>query len=123
MAVGIEDILLARAQQEERDRISPQNAALLGAGIAGTAGITLGDAYQRLLPNKNPLRPGMRMAGGLVGAILGGALGAGSRELMIKQSPAAAMLAKLQTEGDLSVNDQQALQSMLADTYSSTLGM
>jgi len=123
MAVSIEDILLARAQQEERDRISPQNAALLGAGIAGTAGITLGDAYQRLLPNKNPLRPGMRMAGGLVGAILGGALGAGSRELMIKQSPAAAMLAKLQTEGDLSVNDQQALQSMLADTYSSTLGM
>ena len=123
MAVSIEDILLARAQQEERDRISPQNAALLGAGIGGTAGITLGDVYQRLLPNKNPLKPGMRMAGGLVGAVLGGALGAGSRELMIKQSPAAAMLAKLQTEGDLSVNDQQALQSMLADTYSSTLGM
>ena len=119
----VEDILLARAQQEERDRISPQNAALLGAGIGGTAGITLGDVYQRLLPNKNPLKPGMRMAGGLVGAVLGGALGAGSRELMIKQSPAAAMLAKLQTEGDLSVNDQQALQCMLADTYSSTLGM
>ena len=123
MAVGIEDILLARAQQEEQDRISPQSAALLGAGIAGTAGITLGDTYQRLLPNKNPVRPGMRMAGGLVGAILGGALGVGSRELMIKQSPAASMLAKLQTEGDLSVADQQALQSMLADTYSSTLGM
>ena len=123
MAVGIEDILLMRAQQDAASRPSTGDSAILGAGIGGTAGIALGDLYQRLTPSKNRFAPGMRMAGGLVGAILGGALGAGSRELMMKQSPAANMLAKLQTEGDLGAVDQQALQSILADTYSNTLGM
>ena len=34
------------------------------------------------------------MAGGLTGAILGGALGAGTREVLMNESPAARMLAK-----------------------------
>ena len=123
MAVGIEDILLMRAQQDAADRPSTKDSAVLGAGIGGTAGIALGDLYQRLTPGKNRFAPGMRMAGGLVGAILGGALGAGTRELMVKQSPAANILAKLQTQGELSAVDQQALQGILADTYSNTLGM
>ena len=42
------------------------------------------------------LKPGYRMAGGLVGAILGGGLGAGARELMISESPAARLLARAQ---------------------------
>ena len=63
------------------------------------------------------------MAGGLVGAILGGALGAGTAAMMKQNSPAAEILAKLQTQGDLNAVDQQALQSILADTYSNTLGM
>ena len=127
MAVSIEDILLARAQQEEQSQMSPGTAAVLGAGIGGTAGVTVGDLAQRLktgIVGKGPaMKPGMRMAGGLVGAVLGGALGAGAREAMVSESPAARMLAKLQTDGDLSYADQQALQNMLADTYSSTLGM
>ena len=43
------------------------------------------------------IKPGMRMAGGLVGAVLGGALGAGTaQQAMIQESPAARMLAKVQ---------------------------
>ena len=57
------------------------------------------------------------MAGGLVGAVLGGALGVGMREEMIRNSPEAAMLAKLQS-GTYTVNDQAALEGMLANTYS-----
>ena len=123
MAVGIEDILLARSMADQERRIDPGEGAILGAGIAGTAGIAIGDLAQRINPSKNPLKPGMRMAGGLVGAILGGALGAGTAAMMKQNSPAANILAKLQTEGDLSPADQQALQSILADTYSNTLSM
>jgi hypothetical protein len=71
----------------------------------------------------NPIRPRMRMAGGLVGAILGGALGVGAKQVMMQDNPAAELLAKLQVDGDLSPSDQQALQSVLADTYNNTLGM
>ena len=121
MAVGIEDILLARAMHDQESNLG--QGALLGAGIAGTAGIALGDLQQRLDPSKNRFAPGKRMAGGLVGAILGGALGAGAAQLMKQTSPAADLLAKLQVQGDLSNSDQLALQNVLADTYRNTLGM
>ena len=132
MAVSIEDILLARAISDQNERVKPEQGAALGAGIAGTAGIAIGDLAQRLKPQTQMstmpptgyrLKPGMRMAGGLVGAILGGALGAGTAAMMKQNSPAANILAKLQTDGDLNPADQQALQSILADTYSNTLGM
>ena len=133
MAVGIEDILLARAMQDERDKPDLETSALIGAGLGGTAGITFGDLAQRLQPMTQKrvmppsigsrVKPGMRMAGGLVGAILGGALGAGTRAMMTNNSPAANILAKLQVQGELNANDQQALQSILADTYSNTLSM
>ena len=71
----------------------------------------------------NPVKPGMRMAGGLVGAVLGGALGAGAQQMMIKESPAARMLAKVQTTGELSYADQNALENILADAFSNTLSM
>ena len=133
MAVGIEDILLARAMQDERDKPDLGTSALIGAGLGGTAGITMGDLAQRLQPMTQKrvmppsigsrVKPGMRMAGGLVGAILGGALGAGTRAMMTNNSPAANILAKLQVQGELNANDQQALQNILADTYSNTLSM
>ena len=43
--------------------------------------------------------------------------------MMKENSPAANILAKLQVQGELNAVDQQALQSILADTYSNTLGM
>ncbi len=131
MAVSIEDILLARAQQDEADRPKLGTATSLGATggaalgvLAGQQAHSAGQLVNRVFGNKaNPVKPGFRMAGGLVGAILGGALGAGTRQMMIQESPAARMLAKVQTEGDLSYADEQALQNILADTYSNTLGM
>ena len=131
MAVSIEDILLARAQQEEANRPSTGTAASLGATGGALLGMMAGQPVHNagVLINKmsgrkaNPVKPGMRMAGGLVGAVLGGALGAGAQQMMIKESPAARMLAKVQTTGELSYADQQALENILADTYSNTLSM
>ena len=131
MAVSIEDILLARAQQDEANRPGIGTAASLGATGGALLGMVAGSPVHNagVLLNKmsgrtaNPIKPGMRMAGGLVGAVLGGALGAGAQQAMIKESPAARMLAKIQTTGELSYADQQALENILADTYSNTLGM
>ena len=127
MAVGIEDILLARAQEEQSRVPSQGTAAALGAGGGALLGMMAGSPVHNagVLLNKmsgrkaNPIKPGMRMAGGLVGAVLGGALGAGAQQMMISESPAARMLAKVQTQGELSYADQQALENILAATYSS----
>ena len=133
MAVGIEDILLLKAQQDAQSQPDPATGAALGAGIGATAGVTMGQIANRLRPQTqmnimppNPmyrLKPGHRMAGGLVGMILSGALGAGTAQMMKQQSPAASLLAKLQVEGDLTPSEQASLQNILADTYSQTLGM
>jgi ABC-type lipoprotein release transport system permease subunit len=132
MAVSIEDILLARSYADQENRLDTEESVILGAGIAGTAGISFGDLAHRMNPTQMStmppnvgarLKPGKRMAGGLVGAILGGALGAGASQMMQQQSPAASILAKLQTQGELNAVDQQALQNILADTYSNTLGI
>ena len=131
MAVSIEDILLARAQQDEASRPKLGVATSMGAAGGAALGVLAGQqahAAGRLVNRvfnrtPNPVKPGMRMAGGLVGAILGGALGAGTRQAMIQESPAARMLAKVQTQGELSYADSQQLENILADTYSNTLGM
>jgi len=133
MAVGIEDILLLKAQQDAQNQPDPAIGAVLGAGIGGTAGVTLGQVATRLKPQTQistmppsamyRLKPGHRMAGGLVGLILGGGLGAGTAQMMRQNSPAADLLAKLQVNGDLTPSEQQSLQNVLADTYSQTLGM
>ena len=132
MAVSIEDILLARSMADSNEQPDMGQGALIGAGLAGAAGIGYTDLAARLRPQTqmdvmpprgHRLKPGHRMAGGLVGAILGGALGAGTASMMKENSPAANILAKLQVQGELNAVDQQALQSILADTYSNTLGM
>ena len=65
-----------------------------------------------------PGGPVKRMAGGLVGAILGGQLGSTIRQMAIQESPAGALLAKAQAQGELNDIDKRALQQVLADTYS-----
>ena len=110
---------------------STGTAASLGATGGALLGMLAGQPVHNagVLINKmsgrkaNPIKPGVRMAGGLVGAVLGGALGAGTRQVMMQESPAARMLAKVQTQGELSYADEQALQNILADTYSNTLSM
>ena len=69
-------------------------------------------------PRNRPLKPGSRMAGGLVGMILGGGLGAAIRDQAIRDSPEAAILAKSQAQG-LTEADEYELARLLENTYTS----
>ncbi len=129
MAVSLEDILLMRSQQESQNESNL--SSIIGAGVGGAAGITLGDLSRRLNPTQQMImpssalsrvKPGMRMAGGLVGAVLGGALGSGAAQAMKEESPAARLLAKLQIDGDLSYSDKEALEHVLTNTYNNITG-
>ena len=64
-------------------------------------------------------KPGLRMAGGIVGALLGGGLGAGAQQQMANEAgPAGALLAKIQAQGGLMPGDEARLESVLRDAYS-----
>ena len=145
MAISIEEALLAKAQQDQQNQMSTGTAALLGSGAGALAGAAagavpyaVGNQINKLKdrlrggealvsgPMENmrkAVRPGPRMAGGFVGALLGGGLGAVAQQAAMQNSPAAVLLAKLQTEGSLSPSETQQLQSVLADTYSNITGI
>ena len=148
MAINLEDALLAKAQLDQQNQMSTGTATLLGSGAGALFGAAAGEIPyqgsllmnrlkdrlsegQGLVPVKTTgmqnvraaIKPGPRFAGGLVGAILGGALGAGVQREAIRDNPAAVLLAKLQTEGTLSAAETQQLQSVLADTYSNITGI
>ena len=144
MAISIEEALLAKAQQDQQNQMSTGTAALLGSGAGALAGAAAGAVPYEVGNQINKLkdrlrggetlvsgpmqnmrkavRPGPRFAGGLVGAILGGALGAGAQQAAMQDNPAAVLLAKLQTEGSLTPSETQQLQSVLADTYGNITG-
>ena len=139
MAVSIEDILLARAASDEASRPTTEQVATGGAILGSLGGVALGQgahtaselvgSAKRFVtragdkPMMSRVKPGYRMAGGLVGAILGGALGAGARQIMIAESPAARLLARAQVNGEMTAADEKMLEDILADTYSNTLSM
>jgi hypothetical protein len=147
MAISIEEALLAKAQQDQQNQMGTFPATALGMGAGALLGAAGGEVPHQggLLINKlkdrlaegqglvpvtktgmqnvrASIKPGPRFAGGLVGAILGGALGAGIRSEAIQDNPAAMLLAKLQTQGSLTAYETQQLQSVLADTYSNITG-
>lgn len=135
-------VLAMRAMEDEQNRFDGPEGAVLGslAGsslgvLAGTPGHMLGqrkiaqidkmamnEGMTGVAPRqvvKDRARPGARMAGGLIGALAGGALGAGTAELVKRESPAARLIAKIQTQnGRLNTQDAQLLQNMLTDSYS-----
>ena len=130
MASSIEDILIAKALADAESRPDPAAAMGGGAAVGGVLGALAGQAPHRIgtiFDGNKPLnttadvgralRPGFRMAGGLVGAILGGGLGLGARNAMVQDSPAAAILAKMQAQGTLNPMDRNQLQSVLKDIY------
>ena len=94
------------------------SGALLGS-LIGTVPHSLGQRKLRkegITPNK--ARPGARMAGSLVGALVGGGLGAGTSELVRRESPEARLIAKIQVQGGrLTETDKMQLQEMLASGY------
>ena len=105
MASSIEDILYAKALADAEAR--PGYGAPVGLGAVGgaVAGMSMPGNFKT------------RMAGGLVGAIMGGGLGAGMRNMAVQESPAAAILAKLQSTGTLNPMDRAQLQSVLKGIY------
>tara|TARA_B100001094_G_scaffold265723_1_gene268311 strand:+ start:1517 stop:1840 length:324 start_codon:yes stop_codon:yes gene_type:complete len=100
---SVEEILMAKAMADARDKPDPAVAMGTGASIGAAAGL-LGGGKGRL-------------AGGLMGAILGGGLGLGVRNMMIQESPAAAMLAKMQAQSGLDVMDRKQLEYVLRNAY------
>jgi hypothetical protein len=98
--------------------VGASGGALLGA--LGGAPLNAGGMAINRMMGRSPrgLRPGFRMAGGLVGAIAGGALGAGAAQMMKQSSPAGEMLAKIQAKGgNLNAMETMQLEQILADAY------
>ena len=120
---------MMKAAYDEQERLQQQNTAgLLGAAggglmgaAAGTIPHSIGNAVNALKgTQKTPMRsirPGFRAAGGLTGAILGGALGAGVASIMKSESPAARGMAQLQAGGDIDQYTLKQIEDELATVY------
>ena len=102
---SVEEILMAKAMADAKNKPDPAVAMGTGAGLGTAGGMMMGRGVRG------------RLAGGLVGAILGGGLGMGVRQMMIEESPAANMLAKIQAQGNLNPMDRMQLQAVLKDIY------
>ncbi len=122
----IEQVLLAQAAQEAEQGPRLSDLVALGAGggaalgtLMGTAPHMVGKGIGHMRGTNHFMKPGARMAGGLVGVILGGGLGAMAQQSMATQTgPAGAMLAKIQAQGGMMPGDEMALESILRDAYS-----
>jgi hypothetical protein len=144
MAASIQDALLLRAQQDAANRENNGLAITAGA-LAGTAaGLSLGGRIHRggQLANKlkdrlaaaegltrtagmrtkEALTPGGRMAGGLVGLLAGGSLGAAAQSAFIGQSDAGKYLAKIQMGDPMSPEEMGELEQILTGTYNNIIG-
>ena len=136
--MNLEDILAAKAMQIEEDNASLLNPGItIGAGGGALAGILAGQpvhsvgkeinagkdalaARQGLSAVRRPmtaLKPGARMAGGLVGMIVGGGLGAATAAMARQENYAADLLGKIAAGGDLTTADKYMLQQAVADSY------
>ena len=109
--MGIEDILMNKALEEEQFRNQSGDFAL---AIGGGTGSVLG-----VMNGKGPKN---KMAGGLIGLILGGGLGKGMQQQLVGESPAAALLAKMQVQGSLNTAEKYQLEQMVKEAYSNQLG-
>ena len=120
-----EEVLLFKAVQQEQENQRVQQAAgLMGGGIGAAAGVTLGTIPHVVGKGLASLRgkkgfigkPGARMAGGLVGMMVGGGLGAGIAA-MTKQNQAGKLLGNLQA-GNVDEDDKELLAKLLGEVYS-----
>tara|TARA_Y100000385_G_scaffold144912_1_gene150503 strand:- start:5548 stop:5946 length:399 start_codon:yes stop_codon:yes gene_type:complete len=122
----IQQVLLAQAAQEaeEGPRLSDMVALGSGGGAAlgalmGVVPHAVGRGVGHIRGNNRMLKPGARMAGGIIGALLGGGLGAAAQQQMANEAgPAGALLAKIQSQGGLMPGDEASLESVLRDAYS-----
>ena len=122
----IEQILLAQAARDAEQGPRLSDMVALGAGggaaIGALAGVpfdAVGRGIGKLRGTNRMLKPGLRMAGGLVGAIIGGGLGAAAQQAAIRETgEAGSLLAKIQSQGGMDPLDQVRLEAVLKDAYS-----
>ena len=128
--MSVQDILLQQAMQDNQNQPDPAVAMGVGAsggallGALGGAPLNAGGMMLNRMTGRTArgLRPGFRMAGGLLGAITGGALGVGMANMMKQSSPAGNMLAKIQAKGgELNAMETMQLQQILADSYNNMM--
>ena len=125
----LEQILLAQAanEAEQGPRLSDSTAAAaaLGGGLGvlgGSLAQPLGRAIGNMRGTNRILKPGIRMAGGLVGAILGGGLGAAAQQSAMQESGrTGVLLAELQAQKaagkEMTLDQQYELQQILKAAY------
>jgi len=136
----IQDILyakaLADAQYRETDNTGMAIGALTGTALGAaaapmknTAGLARSAQYGKTrigpveagstarLYGARTANLGRRMAGGLVGAIVGGGLGEGVKQLAMRESPAAGVLARIQAQGGMTEYDRYQIEALLKDFY------
>lgn len=125
----LQQLLLAQAanEAEEGPRLSDSLAAgaALGGGIGvlgGSLAQPLGNTIGKLRGTNHILKPGVRMAGGLVGAILGGGLGAVAQQnAMSEAGRAGSLLAELQAQEaagkEMTPDQQYELTQVLKAAY------
>lgn len=120
----IEQQLLLNLANKNSNIPSNADAALIGAGIGGAIGAFRPTSSSEILMSKIQGRPVTgrgfmkRAAGGLTGAILGGVLGPGARQLAINNDPTAGALARLQM-GRQTPTDMRIIEEALANSYNS----
>ena len=136
--MDLQDILAYKAAEEERNADSLLNAGItVGASGGALAGMLAGQpvhmignalnngrdalaARQGLSARRQPMRalkPGPRMAGGLVGMIVGGGLGGAIAQEASRSNPAASMLGKIMAGGELTPADKAALEGLVTTFY------
>lgn len=140
MNPDIEKVLLAQAAREAEQGPRLSDSIAMGAGVGallGTmggmiphgAGIAINSGKDALAAARGltpapkgiggRLKPGFRMAGGLMGLVAGGALGAGyANQMRNEPTGTGALLAKIQAQGGMMPGDEHRLEQALADAYS-----
>ena len=109
---SIEDILLNKAMEDEAFRNGASDFSIAtGGGIGTVLGVMNGKGVKG------------RMAGGLIGAMVGGGLGKGIQEAVMQESPAAALLAKMQVQGSLNTAEKYQLEQLVKEAYNNQLGI
>ena len=113
--LSYQEALLFQAAKNEQDRIDAQGTAGVIGGMTGAVLGTTGGMIPHSIGKQinkarghTPARfkSGHRIAGGLTGLILGGALGAGTAAVMKQNNPAAAVLATIQAKGEMTEYDE-----------------
>ena len=126
--LSAQEALLLKAAYDEQEAIQQQNTAgLLGAAGGGVLGVAAGTIPHKIGNAVNSLKkghqidqfkPGMRMTGGVAGALVGGLLGGGVAAVMKQESAAARGMAQLQAGGDINEYEMKQIEDEIAAVYS-----